>query len=103
MEKSEVKELLEEAINNLDTMDENKFEELTESLFTSMSMRSRDAKMNAVIGAVAVSIAKSKNDVLYGKLKKYKTLWKNTKDQIVQKYGNMAKQKWLENQKKKKS
>jgi len=101
MKKTEIKELLEEAISNLDNMDENKFQELTESLFTTVSTRSRDAKMNAVIGAVAVSIAKSKNDVLYGKLKKYKSLWKSTKDQIVQKYGNMAKQKWLENQKKK--
>jgi hypothetical protein len=32
------------------------------------------------------------------KLKKYRGLWKDTKNQIVQKYGSLALQKWSTNQ-----
>ena len=64
----------------------------------SMVMRSHAAKKNAILGSLSVSIARSKNDVLYHKLRKYRKLWKESKDQIVQKYGSMALQKWATNQ-----
>ena len=65
---------------------------------TSMVVRSHAAKKAAALGAIAVGIARTKNDVLYHKLRKYRTLWKSTKDQIVQKYGSQALQKWSMNQ-----
>jgi len=64
----------------------------------SMVMRSHEAKRNAALAAIAVSIARSKNDVLYHKLKKYRTLWKDTKNQIVSKYASAAMSKWAQNQ-----
>jgi hypothetical protein len=64
----------------------------------SMVMRSHEAKRNAALAAIAVSIARSKNDVLYHKLKKYRTLWKDTKNQIVSKYASAAMAKWAQNQ-----
>jgi hypothetical protein len=64
----------------------------------SMVMRSHEAKKNAAIAAIAVSIARSRNDVLYHKLKKYRGLWKDTKNQITQKYGSAALSKWAQNQ-----
>ena len=64
----------------------------------SMVMRSHQAKKNAALGAIAVSIARSKNDVLFHKLKKYRNLWKDTKNQIVQKYSSVAMQRWAQNQ-----
>lgn len=65
---------------------------------TSMVMRSHEAKKNAALGAIAVSMARKKNDVLYFKLKKYRKLWKDTKNQITQKYGPAALQQWSKNQ-----
>jgi hypothetical protein len=56
------------------------------------------AKKNAALGAIAVSIARTKNDVLYHKLRKYRKLWKDTKNQIVQKYQGQAMQKWAQKQ-----
>ncbi len=64
----------------------------------SMVMRSHAAKKNAAVAAIAVSIARTRNDVLYMKLKKYRTLWKDTKDQILQKYQSAAISKWAQNQ-----
>jgi len=64
----------------------------------SMVMRSHEAKKNAALAAIAVSIARSRNDVLYHKLKKYRNLWKDTKNQIVSKYGSAAMSKWAQNQ-----
>jgi len=64
----------------------------------SMTLRTHQAKKNAALAAIAVSIARSKNDVLYHKLKKYRALWKDTKSQITAKYGSMAMQKWALNQ-----
>jgi len=66
----------------------------------SMVMRSMQAKRNAALGAIAVSIAKQKNDVLYNKLVKYRKLWKDSKNQITQKYSSLAMQKWAANQSK---
>jgi len=67
---------------------------------TSTTIRTHEAKKNAAIGAIAVAIARKKNDVLFHKLKKYRNLWKDTKAQIVQKYGSMALQQWSKNQSK---
>jgi len=77
---------------------EKKGEEILESLFASMQMRSREAKINAAVGAIAVAIAKKKNDPLYHKLIKYRSLWKKTKDEIMKKYGNIAYQQWVQKQ-----
>ena len=65
---------------------------------SSMVMRSFAAKKNAALGAIAVSIAKTRNDVLFHKLIKYRKLWKDTKDQIVSKYSSAAMSKWAQNQ-----
>lgn len=65
---------------------------------TSMTMRTHEAKKNAALAAIAVSIARTRQDVLYFKLKKYRALWKDTKNQIVAKYGSAAMQKWALNQ-----
>jgi len=64
----------------------------------SMSMRTIEAKRNAALAAIAVSIARSRNDVLYHKLRKYRKLWKDTKNQIVQKYSGLAMQQWAKKQ-----
>ncbi len=64
----------------------------------SMTMRSFAAKKNAAIGAISVSIARKRNDVLYHKLRKYRALWKETKDQILQKYSSAAMSQWAQNQ-----
>ncbi len=64
----------------------------------SMTVRSFAAKKNAAINSIAVSISRSRNDVLYMKLRKYRALWKETKDQIVQKYSSQALSKWAQNQ-----
>jgi len=64
----------------------------------SMVMRTMEAKRNAALAAIAVSIARMNNDVLYHKLKKYRGLWKDTKNQIVSKYNGQAMQKWAKNQ-----
>ena len=47
-----------------------------------------DAKRRKKIAAY--QIAKRNNDPLYTKLIKYRTLWKQTSDKIVQKYGTKA-------------
>lgn len=64
----------------------------------SMVMRSHQAKKNAAIGAISVSIAKQRNDVLYAKLIKYRGLWKDTVEQIKSKYSSAAMSKWAKNQ-----
>jgi hypothetical protein len=64
----------------------------------SMVMRSHEAKKNAALAAIAVSVARSKNDVLYHKLIKYRRLWKDTKNQILSKYSSVAMQRWAANQ-----
>jgi hypothetical protein len=63
-----------------------------------MVVRSHETKKKAALAAIAVSIARSRNDVLYHKLKKYRNLWKETKNQILQKYGSAALQQWSKKQ-----
>jgi len=64
----------------------------------SMTMRTYAAKRNAALAAIAVSIARRNNDVLYHKLKKYRKLWKDTKNQILMKYQSAAMQQWAKKQ-----
>jgi len=87
--------------NNIEDISENDIIELTENLFSTMTMRTREAKINSAVGAIAVAIARQKNDPLYHKLQKYKKLWKETKAQIISRYGAIAYQKWIQNQAKK--
>jgi len=80
---------------------ENKVEELSEAIATSMTMRSREAKINAAVAALAVKIALQKNDPYVHKMLKFRKLWKKYKDEIVKKYGPIAYQKYMQNQAKK--
>jgi len=66
----------------------------------SMVIRSYEAKRNAALSAIAVSIAKSRNDVLFLRLKRARRIWKDTKAQILQKYMSAALQQWAANQSK---
>ncbi len=63
-----------------------------------MVMRSHESKKNAAVAAIAVSMARMDNNQLYFKLKRFRTLWKDTKDQILQRYGSQAQVKWAQNQ-----
>jgi len=73
---------------------------IEEGVSAGMVMRSFEAKKNAAVAAIAVSMARMKNDVLYIKLKKYRGLWKDTKNMITQKYASAALSKWAQNQSK---
>ena len=66
----------------------------------SMTIRSYQAKKNAALAAIAVGLARKNNDVMYHKLRKYRKLWKDTKNQILMKYAGQATQKWAQNQSK---
>ena len=86
----DIKTLIEEAT-------EEQLQKLEEAFTMSMVQRSREAKINAAVGAIAVSMAKKANDPLYFKLVKYRKLWKETKNRIVAKYGARAYQQWVSN------
>jgi len=99
--KKDLKKITEliESVDSVDQINENEINEIveiTESITNSIVTRSRDSKIAAAIGAIAYGIAKQKNDPLYLKAAKYKKLWKQNKEQIMQKYGSLARQKWLE-------
>jgi len=101
-----MKELIEESTkilqseNELNESEIQVLDELQEAISMSMTTRTREAKMNAAIGAISVSIAKEKKDPIVAKMLKYRKLWKESKDQIVKKYGAFAYQKWIKNQNK---
>jgi len=100
-----IKELIEETVNVINEGDvnkaESKVEELSEAMASSMTMRSREAKINAAVAAIAVKIALQKNDPYAKKMLKFRSLWKKYKDEIVKKYGPIAHQKYMMNQAKK--
>ncbi len=48
--------------------------------------RSRTSKIRSTTGAVAISIARAKNDPLYAKMIKMKKIYRDTKRQIERKY-----------------
>ena len=99
-----VNKLLEESIseiNEVKNVNEDKLVELSEAMATSMVSRSREAKINAAVGAIAVKIALQKNDPYAKKMLKFRKLWKQYKDELVKKYGPIAYQKYMQNQAKK--
>lgn len=65
---------------------------------SSTTIRSHESKRSAAIASIAVSIARKKNDPLYLKLKKFRAMWKDSKNQILSKYTNEANQIWVKNQ-----
>lgn len=65
---------------------------------TSMTTRSRESKKNAAIAAIAVSLARKNNDIMFGKLKKYRKMWKATKELVLRKYQSKALQEWSKQQ-----
>ncbi|RTZ92264.1 MAG: hypothetical protein DSY93_01880 [SAR324 cluster bacterium] len=68
------------------------------AITTSTVMRSHESKKSAAIASIAVSLARQKNDPLFNKLKKFRGMWKDAKNQILQKYSNEANQKWVKKQ-----
>lgn len=59
---------------------------------TSMSVvkRTREAKLKAAAGALAIQIAKERNDPLYRKFKKFRDRFWTMKNKIKSKYGQKA-------------
>jgi len=56
-----------------------------------MIKRTRDQKINAAAGAVAVQLAKQHNDPMYDKLIKYKSLMLQARSKIMEKWFEKAK------------
>jgi len=104
------KKMNDKILNEVNTLIDKKIEEsmdlekepkdLFESITMSVVHRSREAKIAAAKAAIAVAIAKQKGDPLYAKLVKHRKLWKQYKNEIVNKYGPVAYQKWVQNQSK---
>ena len=61
---------------------------------TTFIKRTRDAKMNAGIAAIASRLAKEHRDILWTKESKAKATFMKTKAQIVKKYGPQARMEW---------
>ena len=61
---------------------------------TSFIKRTRDAKMNAGIAAIAARLAKENRDILWVKESRAKAAFIKTKAQIVKKYGPQARIEW---------
>ena len=57
----------------------------------SVIKRTRDQKISAAAGSVAVQLAKQNNDPMYDKLVKYKHLMLEARAKIMQKWFNKAK------------
>lgn len=56
--------------------------------------RTRDAKMNAGIAAIAAKLAKENRDILWVKESRAKSAFMKAKAQIVKKYGPQARIEW---------
>jgi len=67
----------------------------------SMVRRTGIAKKEAAIAAGAIFLAKNNKDPLYDKLKRYRDLWQETKNKIIQKYHTKSMQSWAVAQNKK--
>jgi len=94
-------EKIEKVLKNLEenaAVSEGDLLSIEEAISTSMVSRTREAKLSAAIAAVSVAMAKKNNDPLYHKLIKHRKAWKAAKDQIVQKYSPMARQKVVSKQ-----
>jgi hypothetical protein len=93
MEKTMKKILNEVETGKIKEINESTLMTLEESITSSTVHRTREAKLSAAIGAVSVAIAKKNNDPIYAKLVKHRKAWKAAKDQLVQKYSSIARQK----------
>jgi len=90
LQESEVNEDLQDTLKILETIDGI----LEEATTAGMQMRSYESKKNAAIGAIAVSLAKKHHDPLYERLKHFRSAWKHTKNEILQRYYSQATQQW---------
>lgn len=62
---------------------------------SSFVKRTRDAKMNAGIAAIATKLAKENNDILFKKSSMAKRMFMNSKMQILKKYGAQARMEYM--------
>lgn len=62
---------------------------------TTFIKRTKEAKMNAAIAAIAAKLAKTNNDVLWQKSNKAKRLFMASKAGILKKYGPQARIEWM--------
>ena len=62
---------------------------------TSFVKRTKEAKMNASIAAIAAKLAKTNNDILWKKSNKAKKLFIVSKAGILKKYGPQARVEWM--------
>ena len=53
---------------------------------TSVVRRTKQAKLNALIGTMAIKLAKEANDPLYARFVRARSLWKRLQEQIIKKY-----------------
>ena len=63
-----------------------------------MVKRTREAKKNAGVAAIAMKLAKDSDDMFYKKAAKFKKLFVAAKVAIGKKYGPRAKQEWMKKQ-----
>jgi len=92
-----VNNIIEESSKELSKDELSIIEEATSS---GMQMRSYESKKAAAIGAIAVSLAKKHKDPLYDRLKHFRGAWKDSKDQILQRYYSQATMQWQQGQNK---
>jgi len=90
-----------EEVSVKEIWDDKEVQAIEEAVTTSMQMRSREAKINAAVAAIAVRIALQKKDPAALKMLKFRKLWKKYKDEVVKKYGPIAYQRYIQNQVKK--
>ena len=62
---------------------------------TSFIKRTKEAKMNASIAAIAAKLAKTNNDILWQKSNRAKKLFIASKAGILKKYGPQARVEWM--------
>lgn len=62
---------------------------------TSFVKRTKEAKMNAGIAAIAAKLAKTNNDILWQKSNRAKKLFIASKVGILKKYGPQARVEWM--------
>lgn len=62
---------------------------------TTFIKRTKEAKMNAGIAAIASKLAKTNNDILWQKSNRAKNLFISSKNAILKKYGPQARVEWM--------
>ena len=68
---------------------------MTGNIQASFVKRTRDAKMNAGIAAIATKLAKENNDILFKKSSIAKRMFMTSKIQILKKYGAQARMEYM--------